>query len=271
MIASQNPDTRHPEPGTLSATILGSGTGVPQPHRHAPGIAVEAGATKILLDSGSGTACQLAKAGLHYHEFDHLFYTHYAHPDHINDLPELIFANKYFNPRRTSNLLIYGPSGIRNFVEKLADLYPVLAILEYPISIFEMAESSAIIGDATVISKPLNHQGKACIGYRIEYQGKSIVYSGDTDYCENLTALAYNADVFIVECSFPNDYKVKGHLVPEEIAEIAMEANVKKVVLTHLYPPCDTVDVVAQVKKGGFGGEVVKAEDLMRVKTKPEA
>jgi ribonuclease BN (tRNA processing enzyme) len=247
------------------ATILGSGTGVPQPHRRAPGIAVEAGNTKLLLDSGAGTAYQLAKAGLSYHEFDHLFYTHYAHPDHINDLSELIFANKYFDPRRTSALYVYGPPGIREFIEKLAQLYPVLAILDYPVTVREVVEAAIPVGQAMVTSKPLDHLGKACVGYRVEYKGKSIVYSGDTDYCENLITLASDADVLIVECSFPNEYKSTGHLVPEEIADIAVQAGVSKVVLTHLYPPCDTVDVVAEVKKGGFDGEVVKAEDLMRV------
>jgi ribonuclease BN (tRNA processing enzyme) len=253
------PDTRN-----LTVTILGSGTGVPLPHRHAPGLVVEAGSTKLLLDSGSGAAYQLAQAGFNYHEFDHLFYTHCAHPDHINDLPELIFANKYFDPRRTRELYVYGPTGLRDFVEKLADLYPALAILEYPIKIYELKESSVAAGEATVISKPLDHQGNDCVGYRAEYGGKSIVYSGDTDYCENLTALAHDADVLVVECSFPNEYKVQGHLVPDDIAAIAGQARARKVVLTHLYPPCDTADVVSQVKRG-FGGDVVKAEDLMKI------
>ncbi len=256
--------TREPELATFSLTILGSGTGVPLPHRCAPGIVVEAGETKILLDSGSGTAYQLSRAGFSYHEFDHLLYTHYAHPDHVNDLPELIFANKYFDPRRVRKLFVYGPAGMRDFVEKLADLYPVLAILEYPITVYELKESSVSVGTATVISKPLDHLGKDCIGYRIQHGSRSITYSGDTDYCENLVALAYEANVLVVECSFPDEYKVKGHLVPSEIAEIATQANVKKVVLTHLYPPCDTVDIVAHVRKG-FSGEVVKAEDLMRI------
>lgn len=79
-------------------TILGSGTGVPLINRHAPGLVVQAGAAQILFDSGSGTAHQLARAGFKYYEFDHLFYSHYAHPDHINDLSEFIFANAYFDP-----------------------------------------------------------------------------------------------------------------------------------------------------------------------------
>ncbi len=228
-------------------------------------MAVEAGETRILLDSGSGAAYQLAKAGLNYYEFDHLLYTHYAHPDHINDLPELIFANKYFDPRRTRELYIYGPHGIREFIEKLVHLYPVLSILDYPIKVYEMAESSMSVGEATILSKTLSHQGNACVGYRVEYKGKSIAYSGDTDYCDNLVSLALDADVFIVECSFPNEYKVKGHLVPKEITDIATQARVGKLVLTHLYPPCDTVDVVGQVTTEGFDGEVVKAKDLMRV------
>jgi ribonuclease BN (tRNA processing enzyme) len=70
--------------------------------------------------------------------------------------------------------------------------------------------------------------------------------------------------VLIVECSFPDGYKVDGHLTPAEIGQIATQAQVKEVVLTHLYPPCDQVDVVSQVKKQ-FGGDVIRAEDLMQI------
>jgi len=254
--------TRNSPP--FRVTILGSGTGVPLPHRSAPGLVVEAGSTHLLLDSGSGAAYQLARAGFAYHTFDHLLYSHFAHPDHVNDLPELIFANKYFDPRRTRNLHVYGPPGMREFIHNVAELYPVLAILDYPISIHELTEHTLEIDPVTIITKPMDHQGNPCTGYRVEYNEKRVVYSGDTGYCANLIALAQHADVLVVECSFPDDYKTKGHLIPEEIADIASRAMVKKVVLTHLYPPCDSVDVVAEVRKG-FHGEVIKAEDMLKI------
>ena len=57
---------------------------------------------------------------------------------------------------------------------------------------------------------------------------------------------------------------MEGHLTPAEIGQIATQAQVKKVILTHLYPQCDQVDVVSQVKEH-FGGDVIRAEDLMQI------
>jgi ribonuclease BN (tRNA processing enzyme) len=243
-------------------TILGAGTGVPLKNRHAPGLVVEGGKTLLLIDSGSGAAYQIARAGFKYYQFDHLLYSHYAHPDHINDLAELIFANAYFDPPRNRSLHIYGPQGIESFIEKLFNLYPVLGKAEFPIKTYELNQGKLIIEDITIETKPLDHQKHASIGYRIEYQGKSIIYSGDTDYCSALIELSQNGDVLVVECSFPDGYKVKGHLTPSEIGEIATRAGAKKVILTHLYPICDQFDVVSQVQEK-FSGEVILAEDLM--------
>ena len=248
----------------FKGTILGSGTGVPLKSRRAPGLAVTAGTTQVLFDSGSGTAYQIAAAGLKYYDFDHLFYSHYTHPDHINDLAELIFANAYFDPPRTRELNIYGPRGIKDFFDRLVSLYPVLGDVDYPLSIHELAKSHVTFDDLTVKSRPLDHKLSISVGYRVEYEQKVLIYSGDTDYCEALIKLAKEGDLLIVECSAPDGFKVEGHLTPSEIGEIALRAGVKKVILTHLYPRCDQVDVVAQVRKI-YDGEVIRAEDLMSV------
>ena len=58
--------------------------------------------------------------------------------------------------------------------------------------------------------------------------------------------------------------KVAKHLTPTEAGRIASAADVKKVVLTHLYPPCDDIDVKSIVEEQ-FQGEVVVAEDFMKI------
>lgn len=249
----------------FNVTILGAGTGVPLKDRHAPGLVVQGGTTQVLLDSGSGTAYQLAKAGFKYYDFDHLFYSHYTHPDHINDLAELIFANAYFDPPRKRELNVYGPSGMTGFLERLVILYPVLGKVGYAIKTHELEQTQIRVGDLFIASRPLSHLHSAAVGYRVEYQGKSVIYSGDTDYCGELIELSRDGDVLVVECSFPNGHKVQGHLIPEEIGRVARQAGVKKVILTHLYPLCDQFDVVDQVRKT-FSGEVVRAKDLMSLR-----
>jgi len=103
------------------------------------------------------------------------------------------------------------------------------------------------------------------VGYRIKWQdGKSVVISGDTDYCENIVNLASGVDLLILECSFPDEKKVEGHLTPSLAGRIARESRCKKLLLTHLYPICDQHDILTQTKQA-FDGEIVISEDLMRV------
>jgi ribonuclease BN (tRNA processing enzyme) len=93
--------------------------------------------------------------------------------------------------------------------------------------------------------------------------GRSLVYSGDTDFSENLTLLAKGADLFICESALPDGQKVAGHLTPSEAGKMAARAGVGTLVLTHLYPECEGVDLVGQSRKH-FDGRVVVAQDLMR-------
>ena len=103
------------------------------------------------------------------------------------------------------------------------------------------------------------------LGYRIEYQNKTVVYSGDTDVCDNIITLGKGADVMILDSSFPDEMKTQGHLTPSEAGKIAKECGCKRLVLSHLYPVCQPEQIIQQAKKV-FKGEVVAASDLLRIK-----
>jgi ribonuclease BN (tRNA processing enzyme) len=103
------------------------------------------------------------------------------------------------------------------------------------------------------------------VGYRIEFKdGKSIAISGDTDYCQNIIDLGFEADLLVLESSFPDEKKVEGHLTPSLAGRIALESGCKKLLLTHLYPMCDQYDILNQCKQV-YPGQVILGEDLMRV------
>ena len=89
-----------------------------------------------------------------------------------------------------------------------------------------------------------------------------MVYSGDTDECETLIELAAGTDLLICESSMPDQHKVPGHLAPSLAGAIASRAKVKRLVLTHLYPLCDEVDIVKQARST-YKGPITVAEDLM--------
>ncbi|MAE42234.1 MBL fold metallo-hydrolase [Candidatus Woesearchaeota archaeon] len=244
----------------MKLTVLGSGTAVPRLNRNMSGYLVETGNKKILFDSGPGIIRQILKTKSKIMDINHIFYTH-LHPDHINDLLGILIidhCNKYKGP-----LNIYGPKGIKkyfNFIRKAT-----IGKLNYDVNVGEMNDNSISKIDKILIKTKKVKHSIIGVSYRIEYDGKSIVYSGDTDYSNDIIQLSKNADLLVLECSYPDNKKVKGHLIPSLCGKIATKANVKKLVLTHFYPECDKVDIKKQCSKE-FDGKIVLAKDCMRVK-----
>ena len=100
-------------------------------------------------------------------------------------------------------------------------------------------------------------------GYRFECtQGKILAVSGDTDYCDEMIALGKEADLMILECSVPDNMKLKGHLTPTECGKLGKKANCRKLCLTHFYPVCDQKDLREKCSNE-YVGELFLAEDLM--------
>jgi len=246
----------------MKLTILGSGTAVPRINRNMSGYLLEIGNEKILFDSGPGTIRQLLKLKVKIPSIDNIFYTHF-HPDHITDLLGILVVNHSNNFKGSLNL--HGPVGIKeyfNFVKKVT-----MGKLNYNVKVKEMRNNSRTkipMNDIIIKSIKSKHTDSS-VSYRIENNGKSIVYSGDTDYSDEIIKISKNTDLLILECSFPDNKKVKGHLTPSLCGKIAAKANVKKLVLTHLYPECDKVDIKKQCSKE-YKGNIVLAKDFMKIK-----
>jgi ribonuclease BN (tRNA processing enzyme) len=245
--------------------IIGSGTGIPSLRRSSPGLVVLSDSTKVLIDSGPGTLRKMLEVGITYQDPDLLLYTH-IHPDHVSDLVPILFACKYADLPREKHLLCAGGPGFKSHFEKLSDVYGHwIAPRSYQLTIKEIARETLIYKDLKILSKPMAHISES-IGYRIEFKGgKSMAASGDTDYCQNIIDLAFEVDLLVLECSFPDGRKVEGHLTPSLAGRIALESHCKKLLLTHLYPVCDQFDIVGQCKKI-YQGEIILGEDLMRIK-----
>jgi ribonuclease BN (tRNA processing enzyme) len=104
------------------------------------------------------------------------------------------------------------------------------------------------------------------IAYRVgDTSGKSLVYSGDTGFCNELVDLAKGADLLILECSFPDGKEVEGHLTPSQAGLIASLARAKRLLLTHFYPECLATDIAAQCRKS-YEGELILGNDLLHIR-----
>ena len=253
----------------ITVTILGSGTCVPSLKRSSCSVLLQIGRAKLLFDSGPGTMRRLLEAGITIFDLNYIFYSHF-HPDHTAELVPLLFATKYpESHRRQTPLTIVAGRGFEDFFSGLKTVYgqwiePASGLLE-TMELSNHSLDSHRFQDFMVESAPVEHNEES-IAYRITGAGGySVVYSGDTEYSENLITLAKKADLLICESALPDDKGVKGHLTPSLAGEIATQAEVTKLMLTHFYPACDQVDIEQECRKT-YSGVLLLAEDLMQIK-----
>jgi ribonuclease BN (tRNA processing enzyme) len=244
----------------MRLTILGSGTCVPYHRRGSSAYALQLSQSTILLDCGNGATWKLGKVGINYLDIDYILITHF-HPDHTSDLIPFLFATKYsYESTREKPLHLWGPPGFGRFFSALTEAYRDWIVPE-ELSVNEIEYDRIQLGDF-VLRTAHTHHTENSLAYRIDSEGKSLVYTGDTDYSESLVELADNADILLIECSMPDDLKVEGHLTPAVVAKITNESGAKKIILTHLYPVCDERDIFARMSDQ-IDADVIVAEDLL--------
>jgi ribonuclease BN (tRNA processing enzyme) len=250
----------------MELIIVGSGTSVPHPQRASPSVAIFIEDQFLLVDIGPGTVRQLTFAGLKHEDIDYICISHF-HPDHTADLIHFFFATRYPPVlSRRKSLKIIGPKGLNRFLTLLKRPYG--SWLDLPDGLMKIEELSTGENDRKefdtfkITSAPLNHTPES-IGLRIEDNpGRSIVYSGDTGYCEEIVDLARDADLLILESSFPDGEGIAGHLTPSQAGDIATRSGVKRLLLTHFYPECLKIDIESQCRKT-YQGELILATDLI--------
>jgi len=191
------------------------------------------------------TSCVLIDSAKHYVVFDagdgiykldrhiktekpiNLFLSH-LHLDHIIGLHIL----GKFNFRQ--KIRIYGYKGTKDGLGIIRHPYSApLSDLPIQIEINDLEEDEHNL-PFPVTYKPLIH-ADPCLGYRLKLDDRIVAYCADTGICDNLYALAENADLLITECSYKSGQEAWSwpHLKPEEAANVAKRANAKRLVLTH--------------------------------------
>jgi ribonuclease BN (tRNA processing enzyme) len=248
----------------MNLYVLGSGTCIPTVERGPSGLALAVDSHLIFFDGGGGSLRQMVRLGLDYRQVDFLCLTHF-HPDHVSDLVPFLFALNYtVDFIRLLPLHIIGPPGLENFYSRMRETFGQwIASKTYYLYLHQATEDCLDFSGLVIDTLPMKHS-EASIGFRVEAGGKSLVYSGDTDYCANIVRLGQNADLLILECSFPDERKAEGHLTPAIAGRIAREASCKKLLLTHFYPVFQGHDIRKESRKE-FSGEILLAEDGMKI------
>ncbi len=248
----------------MKITLIGTGVSSPSLRRSSPGLVMEAGEEKLLFDCGPDILRGMLAAGFRHRDIDRILVSHF-HPDHTLGLGHYLFASRYDLEPRRRDLLIAGPPGMEELMERFNSLYPRwLEGKGYRVLVHEIDDHRWSGRGWRMRTAPVRHNPES-IAYRVEDgRGISVVYSGDTGYCDSLVSLSRSADLLICECSFPDGRGGSMHLGPKEVGIVAWRAKVKKVLLTHMYSLCDEIDVVRECKKE-FPGEVLRGEDGMKI------
>ncbi|HZI17049.1 MAG TPA: MBL fold metallo-hydrolase [Pyrinomonadaceae bacterium] len=252
----------------LKLTVLGSGTSVPHPRRSSSSHWVESAAGSLLLDLSGPAVHRMAEEGCDWADLDAVWISHF-HLDHVGGLAPFLFGTRHApqTQGRAKPLTICGPRGLRKLLESF-DAANDYGLLEqpFPLEIREVAPRSEFELFAGLRAETFStpHTSESLALKITDAAGAALVYTSDTGYTEALAGFARGSALFLMECSFFRSKPVETHLELEEAMRLARLAAPRRVMLSHLYPEWDDVDLEAEARRL-WGGETVEARDGLRL------
>jgi ribonuclease Z len=255
---------------------------------------VEAGGNYFLFDCGRGATQRLWQQKIPPAKVNNLFLTH-LHSDHTVGIPDLWLLGwmpaVYGNRKKPFE--VWGPAGTAEMMQGLKTAYSwdiKTRVAEYNKVDSGVMMSSHNVTEGVVYDKEgikitaflVNHSDfiDSALGYRLDYQGHSVVISGDTRYSENLVKYSKNVDVLIHEVIVVKEELltksalarqiVSFHTTPEQAGKIFSITKPRLAVYTHIaIPPIDpsvplpTVDDIISGTRKNYTGGLEVGEDLM--------
>ncbi|AKB85307.1 MBL fold metallo-hydrolase [Methanococcoides methylutens] len=246
----------------MKITFLGTGVAIPQKGRVQSGLLMEMGKKKVLFDCGGGVLNRIFESGNSHTDIDTIVLSH-LHLDHVADVMCLLKANWLCDKFDST---IYGPSGTREWLDRLMDLYPYMKE-KVSVDVVEVVPGEEFrLFDGCDVKCAAGIHSVPSLAYQVRYDGKTVVYSGDTEPCDDIMAMAQGCDMLIHECSFPLDFEMTNHTTPDMLRPYIKDTGIGAVYLTHLYPHMQGHEEEAlEYLKEEFEGEVHIPSDLMIV------
>lgn len=290
------PATPPAEDARLVLTFLGTGCPRPSLQRYGPSILVETAEHRFLVDAGWGVRERLYQAGGFelLTGIDHIVITH-LHFDHTIGLAD-IWLTGWLYGRRVP-LQVQGPAGLTAMLEHTRQAYAWdlenRRLVGVPMAGTEIA--AADIGPGVVFERdglkitafevrhmPIDPQTGATLampgqtlGYRVDYRGRSVVFSGDTSPSENLIAQARGVDVLIHETQVPSpgdspearlaNVSLTVHTTPEQAGRIFARSRPRLAVYSHIIPPGTTAEQLTAATRPYYDGPLAVAHDFMTI------
>jgi ribonuclease BN (tRNA processing enzyme) len=281
----------------LEILVLGSGGPGATGRAGSSYVVLVDGKARILVDAGPGSFARLGEARISLAELDVVLLTH-LHADHATELPGLFKARAVASAKPIT-FDVWGPTGARRegqnayfpstteFVERLfgakgafaylSDFAAPMAVRAHDLAApAHDGEAQRIFGERDLaITAVAGHHGDApAVLYRIDHGGRSVTFSGDIDAAglPALRGLAKGTDLLVFDCvvldppgSPAGLYAL--HTPPRAIGQLAREAGVRALLLSHLTPAVEQArDAVVASIRHSYAGPIALAKDGERAR-----
>lgn len=193
--------------------------------------------TNLLIDCGASSLVALKQLGIDRNAIRTIIVTHF-HADHFGGIPFFILDAQFFSKRREP-LTILGPVGLPQWYERVMETaFPgsSAAAQKFDLQLVEIAAGeSRTLDDVHVSAFQAVHgpPGGSYLLVRIKAEGRTVTYTGDTEWTPELIPAARDADLFIAEAYF-REKSIATHLSLSAIEANLPEMQPKRLVLTHM-------------------------------------
>jgi ribonuclease BN (tRNA processing enzyme) len=221
----------------MDLTVVGSSGSFPSADSPCSCYLVEADGFRLVMDLGNGALGALQRY-CDLYAVDAVLLSP-LHADHCVDMCAYYVARNYRVGGCPAPLPVLGPHGT---AERLARAYDMD---EHPgmKEVFDfgtLEEGTFRLGPLSITATRVAHPVEA-YAFRVEHQGRSFVYTGDTGPCEQLVELARDTDLLLSEAAFTHGKEdiPDLHLTGRQAGQLAARAGVRRLVLTHIPPWTD--------------------------------
>jgi ribonuclease BN (tRNA processing enzyme) len=219
----------------MRVTFLGCGDAFGSGGRFQSCLALERAGGVCLVDCGASSLIAMRRFGVDPASVALVMISH-LHGDHFGGIPFLILDAQF--RRRTRALHIVGPPGIEQRVAAAMEvLFPGSSRVErrFAVTFAELEDRRPLAVEGLVVTpyEVVHPSGAPPFALRIVADGKTVAYSGDTQWTEALVDAARGSDVFIAEAYF-FDKVVKYHLDFRTLHSHRAALACRRLILTHM-------------------------------------